>query len=86
MMLVQADIKYGPKLPIGPNGKMVQTYLSSMIDDHSRFILESTFYDNQEKAVVEDTFRKAILKYGSFDAAYVDYPDVLTIPKFCVAA
>lgn len=72
MMLVQADIKYGPMLPIGPNGKMVQTYLSSMIDDHSRFILESTFYDNQEKWVVEDTFRKAILKYGSFDAAYVD--------------
>ncbi len=72
MMLVQADIKYGPKLPIGPNGKMVQTYLSSMIDDHSRFILESSFYDNQEKAVVEDTFRKAILKHGSFDAAYVD--------------
>ena len=72
MMLIQADIKYGPKLPIGPGGKPVQTYLSSMIDDHSRFILESTFYDNQEKAVVEDTFRKAILKYGRFDAAYVD--------------
>ena len=86
MMLVQADIKYGPKLPIGKNGKMIQTYLSSIIDDHSRYILASTFYDNQEKEIVEDTFHKAILKHGRFDARYVDYPDVLTIPKFCVAA
>ena len=29
MMLIQADIKYGPKLPIGRNGDKVQTYLSS---------------------------------------------------------
>ena len=72
MMLVQADIKYGPKLPIGKNGKMVQTYLSSIIDDHSRYILASTFYDNQEKEIVEDTFHKAILKHGRFDAGYVD--------------
>lgn len=72
MMLVQADIKYGPKLPLGKGGRMVQTYLSSIIDDHSRFILQSEFYDNQEKAIVEDTFRKAILKHGRFDAGYVD--------------
>ena len=72
MMLVQADIKYGPKLPIGPDGKKVQTYLSTIMDDHSRYILASEFYDNQEKEIVEDTFRKAILKYGRFEAAYVD--------------
>jgi transposase InsO family protein len=72
MMLLQADIKYGPKLPIGPGGKMVQTYLSSIIDDHSRYILASEFYDNQEKTIVEDTFHKAILKHGRFDAGYVD--------------
>ena len=29
MMLVQADIKYGPYLPIGKNGVMKRTYLSS---------------------------------------------------------
>ena len=86
MMLLQAVIKYGPKLPIGRNGKMVQTYLSSIIDDHSRYILDSRFYDNQEKTIVEDTFHRAILSYGTFDAAYCDYPDVLTIPKFCVTA
>ncbi len=72
MMLVQGDIKYGPKLPIGKNGAKVQTYLSSVIDDHSRFILQSRFYDNQDETIVEDTFRQAILKYGKFDACYID--------------
>lgn len=70
MMLVQGDIKYGPILTI--NGKKVQTYLSSAIDDHSRMILSSQFYDNQEEIIVEDTFRKVILRYGKFDACYFD--------------
>ncbi len=72
MMLIQGDIKYGPKLPIGKNGKMVRTYLSSALDDHSRMILSSRFYDNQEETIVEDTFRNAILKHGAFDACYFD--------------
>ena len=57
-MLIQGDIKYGPKLPIGKNVTMVQTYLSSAIDDHSRFILASEFYDNQEERIVEDPSEK----------------------------
>lgn len=43
-----------------------------MIDDHSRFILQSEFYDNQRQEVVEDTFHKAILKWGKWDACYLD--------------
>ncbi|MCI7179923.1 MAG: DDE-type integrase/transposase/recombinase, partial [Lachnospiraceae bacterium] len=73
MMLIQGDIKYGLKLPIGKNGAMVQTYLSSAIDDHSRYVLQSFFYDNQEEAIVEDTFRKVKLKHGKFDACYFDH-------------
>ena len=72
MMLAQADIKYGLKLPVGKGGKKVQTYLSALIDDHSRFILESSWYDNQEALIVEDTFHKAILKHGVMDAVYAD--------------
>jgi transposase InsO family protein len=72
MMLIQGDIKFGPILPIGENGEKVQTYLSSAIDDHSRMILFSRFYDNQEEEIVEDTFHKAILRFGSFDACYFD--------------
>ena len=73
MMLIQGDIKYGLKLPIGKNGALVQTYLSSAIDDHSRMVLSSRFYDNQEELVVEETFRDVILKYGAFDACYFDH-------------
>lgn len=73
MMLVQGDIKYGCKLPLGKNGAMIQTYLSSAIDDHSRMILASEFYDNQEELIVEDTFRKVILFHGKFDACYFDH-------------
>ena len=72
MMLLQGDIKYGCKLPIGKNGAMVQTYLSSAIDDHSRYVIHSEFYDNQEETIVEDTFRKVIMKAGKFDVAYFD--------------
>ena len=72
MMLVQCDIKYGLKLPIGEGGKKIQTYLSALIDDHSRFVLESGWYDNQEAVIVEDTFHKAILKRGIMDSVYAD--------------
>ncbi|MCC6093630.1 MAG: DDE-type integrase/transposase/recombinase [Eubacterium sp.] len=72
MMLVQADIKYGPYLPIGKEGRKIRTYLCSIIDDHSRFLLESMFYDNQEAEIVETTLRNAVLKFGRFDAVYVD--------------
>ena len=73
MMLLQGDIKYGPMLPIGKNGRKVQTYLSSAIDDHSRMVLFSRFYDNQEETVIEDTFHNVILRYGRFDACYFDH-------------
>ncbi|MDO4650929.1 MAG: DDE-type integrase/transposase/recombinase, partial [Eubacteriales bacterium] len=72
MMLIQGDIKYGPKLPIGKNGAKVQTYLSSAIDDHSRFLLFSRFYDTQDESIIEDTFHQAIVRHGTFDACYFD--------------
>ena len=46
MELLQADIKYGPDIRT-KDGKLIHTYLSSLIDDHSRFILHSEFYDNK---------------------------------------
>lgn len=72
MELIHADIKYGSKLPLGPNGEKVQTYLVVLIDDHSKLIVSSGFYDNQEKEVVEDAYRQAILQRGIFSATYVD--------------
>ena len=69
--LYQGDIKYGPVI-VDREGNKIQTYLSSVIDDHSRLILQSEWYDNQHKEIVEDTVHKAVLKYGVFDRFYVD--------------
>ena len=72
MMLTEADIKYGPMLPIGKNGAMVQTYLSVIIDNHSRFVLDAKFYDNQKAEIVEDCYHRAILKHGKLSVTYHD--------------
>ncbi len=72
MMLAEADLKYGPKLPIGKNGAMVQTYLCVIIDNHSRLVLDAKFYDNQNGEIVEDCYRRAILKRGKISAVYHD--------------
>ncbi len=72
MMLAQGDIKYVMKLPLGKNGRKVQCYVASLIDDHSRLILASGVYDHQDADIVEDVYRKAILKWGAFSATYVD--------------
>ena len=69
--LWQGDIKYGPDIRLS-DGRLIKTYLSSLIDDHSRYIVQSEFYDNQRQEVVEDTFHKAILKHGKCDACYLD--------------
>lgn len=71
MELLQGDIKYGPEIRT-TDGRLVKTYLSSLIDDHSRYILQSEFYDNQRQEIVEDTFHKAILSFGKFDCGYID--------------
>ena len=71
MELLQADIKYGPDIRT-EDGKLVKTYLSSIIDDHSRYILHSQFYDSKSAAVVEDSFHKAVIQFGKFDAGYTD--------------
>ena len=69
--LWQGDIKYGPDIRLS-DGRLIKTYLSSLIDDHSRYIVQSEFYDNQRQEVVEDTFHKAILKHGKCDTCYLD--------------
>jgi transposase InsO family protein len=71
-MLYQGDIKYGPFLPIGDQGKKKQVYLSAFIDDATRYIVAAKFYENQKAEIVEDTLRTAIMHYGKPDAIYVD--------------
>ena len=82
--LWQSDIKYGPYIPDGCGGKK-RTYLASFIDDATRVITHSEFYDNQRLPILEDCFRKAIIKFGKPDDLYVDNGRQYTSRWFRVA-
>lgn len=71
-MLWQSDIKYGPFLPIGPDGANKQVYLVLFVDDATRFVLHGQFYDTLDQTIVEDCFRKAIQQYGAPEAVFFD--------------
>ena len=69
--LWQSDVKFGPSVPNG-KGSVRRTYLASFIDDATRVICHSEFYLNHRVPILEDCFRKAMLKFGKPDAIYVD--------------
>lgn len=64
--LWQSDIKYG----IYVNGQ--PTYMVCFLDDCTRHILHSEFYPSLDQKIVQDCFRKALLKYGAPDSVYFD--------------
>jgi len=70
--LWHSDIKYGPYLPIGKEGKKKQVYLVTFVDDATRFILHGEFYPVLDQIIVEDCFKKAILKNGVPERVYFD--------------
>lgn len=64
--LWQSDIKYGNFIDGKP------TYMVCFIDDCTRFILHSEFYPTLDQKIVQDCFRKALIKYGAPDSVYFD--------------
>jgi putative transposase len=70
--LWHSDLKYGPYLPIGQDGRKKQVYLVIFIDDATRFILHGQFYPMLDQIIVEDAFRQAVLKYGVPEKVYFD--------------
>jgi transposase InsO family protein len=68
--LWHSDIKFGPFLTI--KGKKKQVYLVSFLDDATRFVVHAEFYDSLDQTVVEDCFRKAVMKEGLARRVYFD--------------
>lgn len=64
--LWQTDIKYGIYIHGQP------TYMVCFIDDCTRNIMHSEFYDSLDQSIVRDCFRKALIKYGAPDCVYMD--------------
>jgi len=69
--LWQLDIKYGPYIP-GKDGKKIRTYILCLIDDATRLVVHGEIYENQSLPILEDCFRKALLKFGVPQSVYVD--------------
>ncbi len=69
----QSDLKEGIYLPNPdkPN-KFLKTHLLVFIDDHSRLVTHAEFYFSEKLPVLEDCFRKAVLKRGLPERVYVD--------------
>jgi putative transposase len=71
--LWQADLKYGLYLPdLKQSGQKIRTYLVAIIDDATRLVVHAEFYDNQRLPILEDAFRKAIIRSGLPENLYVD--------------
>jgi len=69
--LWQSDVKFGLYIP-DDKGKRRRTYLASFLDDCTRVATHSEWYFNHRVPVLEDCFRKAMLKFGKPDSVYVD--------------
>jgi len=68
--LFQADVKYGPKLVI--DGVKKKTYLLAIIDDKTRMVMYAEFYLHQRLPILEDCFRKVLMKFGKPTDILVD--------------
>ncbi|HVI41356.1 MAG TPA: DDE-type integrase/transposase/recombinase [Anaerovoracaceae bacterium] len=64
--LWQSDIKYGLYVKGKP------TYMVCFLDDCTRHVLHSEFYPTLDQKIVQDCFRKALMKYGAPDSVYFD--------------
>ena len=59
----QSDLKDGVYLPDPKNpDKFLKTHLLVFIDDHSRLVTHGEFYFSEKFPILEDCFRKAVLK------------------------
>lgn len=82
----QSDLKDGVYLPDPKNpDKFLKTHLLVFIDDHSRLVTHGEFYFSEKFPILEDCFRKAVLKRGLPEKVYVDNGKVFVSRWFRLA-
>ena len=65
------DALHGP-IVVAPDGKLCKSYLLSLLDNATRFIVHSYFALSEDAAAHEYALKQALLKYGLPRAYYVD--------------
>jgi hypothetical protein len=78
--LYQADVLYGPRIKVG--GKRVQTYLHTILDDHSRYPMYSQFYDSQGFETLRHCFKEAVMRRGVPRMMYTDNARIYRSQQF----
>jgi len=81
--LWQTDVKHG--CSVDANGVKKKTYLLTIIDDKTRMIMHAEFYSNQRLPILEDCFRKALLKFGKPSDILVDNGKIFVSKWFKLA-
>jgi len=81
--LWQGDAMHGPTLPDPAHpDQQRQVFLFAFLDDHTRLVPHAQFYWNEQLPRMEDCFKRAVLRYGSPLAVYVDRGKVYTSKQF----
>lgn len=79
--LWQADLMYGPHLPMRLNNgrtRKTQTYLIAIVDDHSRLLCHGEFYFQQDLPAWLSCLETAIRKRGVPKKLYCDNGQIFT--------
>ena len=81
--LWQGDAMHGPYLPNPAQpDQQRQVFLFAFLDDHTRLVPHAQFYWNEQLPRMEDCFKRALLRYGTPLAVYVDQGKVYTAKQF----
>ena len=82
--LWQGDILHGPVV-ICAGGVQARCRVVCWLDDHSRYVCHLEAYADERLPAIEDSLKKAILKYGSPSRIFVDNAWVYSGKSFTLA-
>ena len=79
------DYHEAPILFVPQTHRFRTVHLSAFIDHYSKFVPHGQWYENEQLATLEDTFKKSVLKRGCPDKVYVDRGSVYRSAEFAFA-
>jgi len=79
------DYHEAPILFVPRTGRFRTVHLSAFIDHYSKLVPHGQWYENEQLATLEDTFKKSVLKRGLTDKVYVDRGAVYRSAQFAFA-
>jgi len=79
------DYHEAPILYVGKSDSFRSIHLCAWIDHYSKLVPHGQWYTNERIATLEDSFKKAILKRGLTDKAYVDNAKIYRSHAFAFA-